>query len=201
MVLYFRNNLAFEVELEAQNGQELLSRLSGDTIDILLLDLQMPGLNGYDTCVAVHQQYPKLKILAVSHITTLPGVVRAVQAGVHGFFSKYSEPDDLLVAITQVMDDHFYLDPSIGFTMKDILSFNKKTRDKSVISNLFTEREISILKMACLEFSSLEIADKLFINVKTVDTHRKRIMEKTSSKNFIGAILYAIKHNYISLPN
>jgi two-component system, NarL family, response regulator DegU len=201
LALCFKNTDRMRVSLEAENADELFPKLSGSAVDLLLLDLQMARLNAYDTCLSIRRSFPKLRILAISHVASLPGVVRAVESGVNGFLSKYSDPDDLPVAIQEVMKDHFYLDPALGYKMKDILSFNKKKRSKSASpGTLFTEREISILKMACQEYSSMEIADKLFINVKTVDSHRKRIMEKTASKNFIGAIMYAIRHDYISIP-
>ncbi|MFT3794875.1 response regulator [Flavobacterium sp.] len=190
------------VVLEAENGLKLLESMESIPIDLLITDLQMPQMDGFETCKTVRQLYPEVKILVVSQLTTKEAIYQIMQIGVHGYFSKDSNPDQLQEAVFSIRDKDFYFGQELGAVIREAILWEKKNKNQSVKQEAaLTKREIEVIQMACKEYSSLEIAEKLFINVRTVETHRKKIMEKTESKNFIGVVLYALKHNLVRMED
>lgn len=190
----------FSVVLEAENGESVIEKLNLIHVDVLLLDIQMPVMNGFETCKILHDQFPDVKILIVSELTTQECIHKIMECGAHGFFSKTGSPENLKSAINGLYKNGYYFGAEIGSALLTKLWWNiehpKEAKFKSVN---FTPQELTIIKMACKELSSGEIAAKLNINIRTVDTHREKIMMKTGAKNFIGAILFAVKHYHISL--
>lgn len=187
-----------EVVFEAGNGIQLLEELKHTSVDLLLLDIQMPEMDGFETCTTVRKQYPDIKILIISQLTTREAVHRIMEYGAHGFFSKDSNPNQLEHAINSITNKDFYFSQELGSIIREaILWEKKKTADTTDV--IITPRELEVIKLACKEYSSMEIADKLCITVRTVDTHRKRIMERTNTKNFIGVILYALRQGLLTL--
>lgn len=202
----FRKSLTFlvstfdniEVALEADNGVDLIDELKHKTIDLLLLDIQMPKMDGYQACLEIRSKYPHIKILIVSQFTTKEAIHKVMEIGAHGFFSKNASPEQLQEAILNLHDKDFYFMQETASIIKEALEWDKKNNHSLPQINI-SAREIEVIKLACKEYSSSEIADKLCITPRTVDSHRKRIMERTNSKNFIGAVLFAIKHGLIRL--
>ena len=189
-----------EVVLEADNGVQLLEKLQHKAIDLLLLDVQMPKMDGYQACIEIRLKYPDIKILIVSQFTTEEDVRKVMEVGAHGFFSKNIGPDELQEAILNLYDKDFYLVEETAADIKERLMRNKKNARLLPQVNI-SPREIEVIKLACKEYSSSEIADKLCITARTVDSHRKRIMERTNSKNFIGVVLFALKHGLVRLDD
>lgn len=190
------------VALEAENGLELLESLKCNEIDILLLDLQMPILNGYETCKRVRSLYPDVKVLIISHLNTKEALLKIVEIGAHGYFSKNSDPYSLEKAIHTVNDSDFYFDEELNSLAEEagILKRRPRCYEPEPLVN-FSEREIDVIRLACKQFSSNQIADKLCITARTVESHRRRIMERTNSKNFIGVILFAFKQGLIGVED
>lgn len=189
-----------EVVLEAENGRNLLEQMRQIPIDILITDLQMPEMDGFTTCHLVREAYPDVRILVVSQLTTKEAVFQVMQLGAHGYFSKDSNPDQLQEAILSLRDKDFYFGLDLGTVVREAVLWQQKDR-KAVrdADGLLTKREMDVIRLACREYSSQEIAEQLYINVRTVETHRKKIMEKTNSKNFIGVVLYALRSGLVHL--
>ncbi|THF53428.1 response regulator transcription factor [Flavobacterium supellecticarium] len=204
----FRKSLSFlinsfentNVVLEAQNGLDLLDQIQDHTLDLLLLDIQMPGMDGFETCEHIRKHYPDMKVLIVSQLTTKESIHKVMELGAHGFFTKNSEPEQLENAIKSIQDKDFYFGQELGMVLREAILWEKNNKPKITASSItISDREMDVIRMACKELSSIEIADRLHINVRTVETHRKRIMEKTNSKNFIGVILFALRNQLISI--
>lgn len=189
-----------EVAIDAENGKVLLEKLAVTPIDLVLLDIQMPEMDGYETCKLLHVLYPDIKILIVSQTTTKESIHKIMECGAHGYFTKNSDPEQLEHAINSLAERGFYFGLELGSVLREAILWEKKNPPKPAIDSDIglTTREMEIIKMASQELSSSQIADRLCINVRTVETHRKRIMEKTQSKNFIGVVLFALKHNYLT---
>lgn len=187
-----------EVVLEAENGQHLLKLMPEVQLDIVLLDIQMPHMDGYEACNAIRELYPDVKVLMVSHLETEQNIQKVMACGAHGFFSKNSNPDQLEIAINSVWNKEYYFDMEISAVLRKAMFYKADAPKISQPEHIITDREIDVLRLAGREFNSIEIADKLNINVRTVETHRKHIMEKTKSKNFIGAIVFALQYKLIS---
>ena len=189
-----------KVVISSQNGQQLLDNIKSLSPDVILLDIHMPHMNGFEICLAVSSSYPHIKILMLSHSDSKHHIQKAIVNGAHGFFTKNSDPQELKAAIEKINDNGFYFANDLGSVMRDTLE-NRTNFNVTESRSKFTLRELQIIKLAAREYSSSEIAAKLYINVRTVDSHRKRIMERTSSKNFLGVVLFALKNNYLDLED
>lgn len=193
-----------EVVFDTDDGTILLEKLdSGEPIDVVLLDIQMPILDGFEICKLLKKNYPDVKILIVSQLTTKEAVHKIMDCGANGFFTKNSPPELLEQAIKNVINKDYYFDMELAAVVREAILWEKKvyTNFNFTQKVSLTTREVEIILMACKELSSIEIGDKLCISTRTVEKHRKRIMEKTESKNFIGVVLYALKTNAIHLDN
>lgn len=202
----FRKSLALlidsmdnaEVVLQAGNGKELLEQLELIAVDLVLLDLQMPGMDGFETCKQLRKHYPNIKILVISQLTTKESIHRVMELGANGFFSKDAEPERLEKAIKDIWEKDYFFDDDLASVIREAILWEKRIPANLLASPVpITRREMDVIRLACKEMSSYEIADKLCINVRTVETHRKRIMEKTNSKNFIGVVLFALRHRLL----
>lgn len=188
------------VVLEAENGRVLLDLLKSTAVDFLLIDLQMPELDGYETCKIVRERYPLIKIIVISQLITKESIHKIMELDLHGYFSKNSDPEQLNEAFKSIIEKDFYFGKELGSIIKQAILWEKnKGLNKNNNPTKLTDREIQIIKLACQELSSLEIAQKLYLSVRTVEAHRKKIMEKTDTKNFIGVVLYAFKNNLVSI--
>lgn len=188
------------VVFDSADGYNFLQYLEETDIDVLLLDIEMPILNGFEVCLKAKLIDPKLKIIILSQLTSKEAVHKVMEIGANGYFTKNSSPEMLEEAINNVMDKDYYFDISLSSIIREALLWNKKrtsTIETDKVS--LTSREIEIVQLATREKCSKEIADSLNISTRTVEKHRKHIMEKTQSKNFIGVVLYALKHNLIKL--
>ncbi len=205
----FRKSLAMtltsfggvEVVNDTDDGNQLLDFLEEKPVDIVLIDLQMPKMDGFELCSEIKTHFPNIKILIVSQLTTKEAIHKVMELGVNGFFTKNSPPEQLEQAIKSLLDKEYYFDIELSTVLREAYLWDKKYRayKKPTGQVNLTPREIEILELSSLEMSSKEIADKLCISIRTVEAHRVNIMEKTSSKNFIGCIVYAIKNHHISI--
>ena len=191
----------FEVAISADNGREFLQHLKTTPVELVLLDIQMPVMNGFETCQFLHRLHPDIKILIVSQLTTKESIHKIMELGAHGYFTKNSDPDQLEFAMNSLNENGYYFGTELGKVLREAILWEKKNESTIVAedNSALSQRELEIIKMASREFSSAKIAEILNINVRTVDTHRKNIMKKTQSKNFIGVVLYALKNNYLTL--
>lgn len=188
------------VVFDSADGYNFLQYLEETDIDVLLLDIEMPILNGFEVCLKAKLIDPELKIIILSQLTSKEAVHKVMEIGANGYFTKNSSPEILEEAINNVMDKDYYFDISLSSVIHEALLWNKKrtsTIETDKVS--LTSREIEIVQLATREKCSKEIADSLNISTRTVEKHRKHIMEKTQSKNFIGVVLYALRNNLIKL--
>ena len=202
----FRNGLKatledcedFNLILEASNGKELIGLLTDKVPDVLLMDIKMPEMDGIQTATYVHQHYKHVKILALSMFNEDKYIVDMMKAGASGYLLKNAEPEEIIEAISTVYHKGFYFNEHLSITLIKQLVVN----DHAEISNNkadLNEREIEVLKLVCQECSNQEIADKIFLSVRTVEGYRARLFEKTCSKNLVGLVIYAIKRGIINV--
>lgn len=189
-----------EVVLDAENGNDLLNKLEKIPVDIVLLDIQMPDLDGFETCSILIEKHPNIKILIVSQLNSKENITKALSLGVNGYFTKNSDPEEIEKAILNVGHHDLFFGKDIGMVMKGYLELHG-----SIIPELpsmqVSKRELEIIKLACKEYSSAEIAAKLFISARTVDSHRKHLMEKFEAKNFVGVILQCLKNEIVTVDD
>ncbi len=187
-----------EVVLEASNGIDLLHQITKIDIDVLLLDIQMPKMNGIEACKHLNRIKPDLKILILTHLDKVTTISQVLNLGINGYFTKNANPNDLKNAILQVDGNGFYyekdLTPIIEYMKRNPLNIPKSQKTVKL-----SKRQLEIIKLTIQEFSGNEIADLLCISPKTVERHKQILMDKTDSSNFIGVIRFAIVHNLISV--
>ncbi|AYQ31205.1 response regulator transcription factor [Runella sp. SP2] len=188
------------IVLEADNGRILLDSLQNfePIPDVVLLDLSMPELNGIETTKLLHAHYPSIKIIILSVYGEDRFVTHLMELGVNAYLFKNVEPEEVERAIRTVIDKDFYFNEAFLNAMKNRLT-NKRQKITLTdnIPSTLTSREIEVLSLICKQRTAQEIADQLFISVRTVDGHRNNLLEKTGARNSAGLVLFAIKHRLI----
>jgi DNA-binding NarL/FixJ family response regulator len=203
----FRNGLKatleecedFDLILEASNGKELMGLLTTQTPDVLLMDIKMPEMDGIQTASFVHQHYKDIKILALSMFNEDKYIVDMMKAGASGYLLKNAEPEEIIEAVSTVHNKGFYFNEHLSITLIKQLVGNDHSESIAPNKADLNEREIEVLKLVCQEYSNQEIADKIFLSVRTVEGYRARLFEKTGSKNLVGLVIYAIKRGIINV--
>jgi DNA-binding NarL/FixJ family response regulator len=182
---------------EASNGKEFLELLSFLKPDLVLMDIDMPHMNGIDATQRALEIIPDLKIIIFTMFGDEEYYYKMIDLGVKGFILKSSGINELEKAIHDVMMSESYF--SNELLRKIINNFSRKNLQKPTENSGLTDRELEILQQICLGLNNEEIAEKLFISSTTVKTHRSNLLEKTGCKNTPALILYAIKHKLVSL--
>ena len=182
---------------EASNGIELLELLSALKPDLVLMDIDMPRMNGLDATEKALELMPELKIIAFSMFSDEEYYYKMIDRGVKGFILKTSGINELENAINNVMGGESYF--SNELLRKIINNFGRAGNSKPVDQSNLTEREIEVLQQICLGLSTEEIAEKLFISPKTVKSHKSNLLEKTVCKNTPALILFAIKNKIVEI--
>lgn len=196
--LLIRNFGSMEVVIGVSNGKELLEKLETISVDILLLDLQMPEMDGFETCRQVNELYPDIKILILTLMDDTETIKKIMNYGIHGYFTKNTDPSELKNAILKLNEDDFYFEKNLTSIIDKILdNTSPKSKTKEVIT--FSDREMQIVRLTSKEFRNVEIAKILEIRPKTVEQHKRNLMEKTESQNFIGVITYALLNGFLSV--
>jgi len=173
------------------NGSETLNGVLNDKPDILLLDINLPDVNGIDLCKALKKTNPILKVIALSNYDEVSFIKRMLNSGADGYLLKNTDKLELLTAFKTVLNDEQYLQRDIE---KKLLnqSIGKRTTNNLLVK--LTRREKEVLAE---ELTTQEISEKLFISPKTVETHRMNIMSKLGAKNSVGIIKTAIENNLL----
>ncbi len=175
---------------ESGSGADFLSRLPDEMPDAVLMDIEMPGMNGVETTRTAIAQYPQLKVIALSMYGHESFYTDMIDAGAKGFLLKNSRFEDVIRAVEEVAAGHNYFSPEI----LDAIVRNLHTKKHSKIEADLSKREVEVLLNICKGLSNQEIADELSISKRTVDKHRENILLKTDSKNTAELVVYAIKN-------
>lgn len=185
------------VSLEASNGKELLLALEHHQPDIVLLDIQMPEMNGIQTTQALKELYPDIKIIILTMHNEEEFIYDLMSKGANGFIPKNKSVDTLLEAIDSVMNRGYYYNDQITEALIKGNNGHIKAMEHLTEASL-TDREIEVVRLICAQKSNKEIAEILEISPRTVDTHKNNIFLKTGAKNVIGVALYAVQSKLIS---
>lgn len=183
---------------EAKNGDEVLKMMEGQRADLVLLDLNMPGKNGLETTRKLRKYYPTLKILAFSIYDDQHKVLSMLKSGADGYLLKAADSNEVVDAITAVMKGDQYISKEIADkVIFDVVAGNMPPtiEETAAEPNALSRREEEILSMLANDNSYSEVAQKLHISKRTVDTHRYNISKKLGIKSIAGLIRYAINHN------
>ena len=185
-----QNEKGIEVCGNAINAQSCLSYFINHTADVILMDIGLPDMNGIDLCALIKKKYPGIMVIALSTFNQGSYINKMMQAGASGYLLKNTGKVELLDAIKNVAAGKTYLSFEVGKEMQ---------MSKEIPNDvpLLTKREKEILKLVAAGLTNIQIAEKLFISIDTVDTHRKNLHNKLNVKNTATLIRTAIEHNLL----
>ena len=193
-------NLGHNVIFEASNGKDFINKLGkGESPDLVLMDINMPEMDGFEATQWLKENYPEIKVLALSMYDNDATIIRMLKCGARGYILKDSEPEVLKSAIESIINTGYYYSDLVNSKLINVINH---IGDKgSDINNLITitDREIEFLKYCCTEMTYKEIADKMIVSPRTVDNYRDNLFEKLDVKTRVGLVMYAIK-NRICIP-
>lgn len=196
VIISLRHYSNIKFVLEAENGQALLDGIEEVRPDVILMDLRMPVKDGIETTKYISQHYPDIAVLVLTMHEDERFVVHLMENGANGYLLKSTDPAEIKKAITDVVEKGYYLN---NFVNRILI---KKSQNKNrVVPSLKKEVEISdkereVIQYICLEFTSLEIGEKMGISARTVESIKERLMERFGLKNTAGLVFFAVK-NYL----
>jgi DNA-binding NarL/FixJ family response regulator len=179
----------FTVLYHAINGKDLIEKLEtiSNKPDIILMDINMPIMNGIETTYWLKKNFPEIKVLALSMEDDEMLIIKMIKKGAKGYLLKDIHPKELHTALNDVIEDGFYHTKKVSITLQK--SFASEIKDTSEIS----ENEMKVLHLACSEKTYKEIAEEMHLSPKTIDGYRDALFKKTGSKSRVGLVIYAIK--------
>jgi len=190
----------YSVLFQADNGEEFLEKLKTHTDpDIVLLDINMPKKDGYDTALWLKRNRPDIKVLALSMYDDENAIIRMLKNGARGYILKDAEPADLKAAMESVLTKGFHYSEMV--TGKLIHTIHAMDEEDSDIKNTLglNERELTFLKLAATELTYKEIAEKMNLSPRTIDGYRDELFEKLNIKSRVGLVLFAIKNGIVTM--
>jgi len=184
---------------EASNGKELVKQLAFKKPDVVLMDIKMPEMDGMQATTHIQEHYNQVKVLALSMFNEDKYILDMMKAGASGYLLKNAEPQEIIDAVFMVHKKGYYFNEHLSITLVKQFMGKSTINPKGKEDMELNERETEVLKLICQEKQNTEIADKLFLSVRTVEGYRTKLFEKTGSKNMVGLVIYAIKKGIIDL--
>ena len=197
VILSLRQYTNIKFILEADNGEDLISAVTLEQPEVILMDLKMPVKDGIETTKYINKHFPAIKIIILTMYEDERFVGHLMDSGANGYLLKSTDPAEIKKAITDVMRTGFYLN---NFVNKVLIKknyakqkFNPNLNSEVVIS----DREKEVLTLVCMEYTAMEIAQKMEISARTVEAIKDRLMERFGVKNSVGLVFYAMKNQLI----
>lgn len=199
MVALLQREKGLRVVFDVSNGSLLLDTLRDKFVDVVLLDLDMPIINGTQALKIIKEKYPDIKVIIISMLYDDEFIWESIELGANGFLAKNCDFEKVVDAIYAVNNNDFYFDERISRAL--VTTIRNGVEGRPIIPGypIITPREHKIIELICEEKKNQEISDILCISIRTVETHRKQISEKIGAKNSMGIIKYALKHGLYKL--
>lgn len=190
----------FEVVGEASNGKTFLEMIDDLEVDIVIMDIAMPGIDGITATTKVLEKHPEIKVIALTMFSDEEYYYKMIQAGVTGYILKESGKEELAAALNTVITGENYFSQkilhNIIVNMNNVKTFKNATNTEEI---KLTKRETEILTLICQGMSNAEISDKLCLSLRTIEGHKSNLLGKTGVKNSISLVMYAMKHHLVDL--
>lgn len=190
----------YEVMLDAADGKDLQRQLQPDNLPhIVLLDIVMPNMDGYETAGWLRDNHPDIKVLALSTMDSDAAIIKMIKQGAKGYVLKDADPAELKLAFDEVMRQGYFYNELI--TRKVMNSIHSLTDDKSDLKAFakLTDRELQFLRLACSEKTYQQIAAEMFVSERTVDGYREALCKKLNLNTRVGLVMFAIRNNIVQL--
>ena len=180
------------------DGPSVLEFVKNQKVEIVLLDVNLPGMSGIEVCKALQSDHPKTKILAISMFNEESYVTEILNHGASGYILKNTGREELIKAIRTVHSGSSYFSKDVTQTiMKGLMKHRQGGKNSEKVIPKISRREKEVLKLIAEEFTTQEIADKLFISLKTVESHRSSLLSKMNARNSAGLVRIAMEHNLL----
>lgn len=190
----------YEVLFEASDGREMIERLKYQRLpDIILLDITMPGMDGYETAEWLRVHQPDVHVLALSTMESEMAIIKMIRHGAKGYILKDAEPEELKLAFDEIFAIGFFFNEIV--TRKIMRSITQLTDESSALNTFakLSPRELDFIRRACSEKSYQEIAKEMFVSERTVDGYREALFKKLSVSTRVGLVLYAVRNKLVML--
>ena len=197
VILFMRQYRNIKFVFEAENGDELLQKLSEHTPDVILCDLKMPVKDGIDVTKHITKNFPGIRVIILTMYEDDRFVGHLMDCGAAGYLLKNTDPAEIKKAITDVVKTGFYLNP---FVNKILIkkNYSKQKFSPNLSSEIvLSDREKEVLTLVCMEFTAAEISQKMDISARTVEAIKDRLMERFGVKNSVGLVFYAMKNQLL----
>jgi len=187
-----------EIIGEASNGQEFLDLLKSKVPEIVFMDINMPHVDGVEASRRAIEQFPDIKIIALTTFLDEDYLEKMLMAGVEAYMLKNSELDEFEKAIMKVHNGgNYFSDEIVGLLSDKLNRFRKRKKEQAVLP-VFTEREKEIIDLICMGYGNKEIAEKTFLSPKTVEKHKSNLFQKTNTFNTVNLVIYAFKNQIVN---
>lgn len=190
-------NIGHQVVIEASDGKDLITKLQEQPHpQVILMDINMPVMDGYETAGYLKQNHPEIRVLALSMYDDEAAIIRMLKNGARGYILKDSDTPELKSAIEAVLSKGFYYTEMItGKLLHTINQTDEESTTRKVLN--LNDREMEFLKLSCSEMTYKEIADKMHLSPRTIDGYRDSLFDKLKIKTRVGLAIYAIKHGIV----
>ncbi len=194
LALIIKSTPEFELLFEANNGEDFLQKIKcHEHPQIVLLDMEMPVMNGIELNRLLHEQYPSIKVIILSVYDKQRLITHMIQAGACGYLLKNCDQEELITAINTVHHSGFYLNEQVLKAMQTTSPRKQEMKSIDGIPIELSSREKEILELICREYNNAEIGEKLFISTRTVEGHRNNLLMKSGCRNTAGLVVFAVK--------
>ena len=182
---------------QSGNGKEMISAVAAGIVpDVAILDLNMPELDGFETAEWLHKNFPEVHVLMLTMYDSELSLIRLLQTGVKGFLKKDVHPSELKFAITSVVQSGYYYSNHTTGKLVNLFRSNKEG-NMNLQNTLLSDREVSFLRLACSDLTYKEIAEKMDLNPRSIDTLRDHLFVKLDVKSRVGLAMVAIKNGIV----
>ncbi|HYG14243.1 MAG TPA: response regulator transcription factor [Bacteroidia bacterium] len=190
----------FDVLFEADSGAQLFEYLEKNRKpDIVLLDINMPGQDGFAVAAQLKKNHPELKIIAVTVKDDEQAIIKMIKLGARGYILKDADPDELYMALDDVYYKGYSYSEYVSKTMANTINYHNKWDKEMATMEKLTQREINFLELVCNDYSYKEIAEKMNVSVRTVDGYRDSLFQKINVRTRIGLVIFAIKNGIVKI--
>lgn len=187
----------YTVIFEAGNGKELKAKVQQHIIpDIVMLDVNMPEMDGFETAQWLNKNHPQIKILTLSMLSDEKTIIKMFRVGAKGYLLKNTSPEELQLALKTLMEKNFYLSDYVSEKLVSGLNVGTETEEKEIVLN---EKEREFLRLTCSEFSYKDIAAQMFLSTRTIDDYRASLFNRLNVHSRVGLVMYAIKNGIAEL--
>lgn len=191
----------YTILFEAENGNELIDKLNRKSLpDIVIMDIDMPGMNGYETVNWLRNYHPEINILVISMFESEKEILRMMKLKVNGYLSKNIKVEDMHNALEAIMSKGFYYTDKVSGIMAEELQKEPGNENADAVARIqLSENERKFIKLACTELTYQQIAEKMNLSVKTIEGYREALFHRFNFKNRVGLAMFAVKNNLVNI--